>query len=794
VDLDPADTETSLAALVKELLAPEREDQIAFRGTTRYVARLIPRPTPGGELPLREPYRLALPERGALDKLGYQLLEPREPGPGEVAIEVHATGLNFRDVLNVLGMYPGDPGPPGIECAGIVIAVGEGVDDLRVGDTVVGLAPRSLDAIAITRADLVARKPHHLSFAEAVTIPSAFLTAYYGLCVLANIQPGERVLIHAAAGGVGLAAVQIAHKIGAEVFATAGSPAKHAYLRSLGVEHIFSSRTPDFSDRVMDLTGSRGVDVVLNSLTDDFIPESFAAMAPQGRFLEIGKRGIWTSEQVGVVRPEAFYAPYDLGDALRDEPGMLQIALRDLLASMEDGTLKPLPLRAFPAESVVDAFRYMAQARHIGKVVVTHHPAAWRPLVQPDGAYLITGGLGGLGLQVAGWLVDQGARHVARVGRRAPTAEAVEAIRQMQERGANIQVLSADVAQAGDMARVIEQIGQSNRPLRGIIHAAGTLDDGVLAQQSWQRFAPVFAPKVAGAWNLHTLTRGAPLDFFALFSSASALLGNPGQSNYAAANAFLDAFAHQRRAAGLPAISINWGAWSGAGMAASLAAQQQERLASRGIDSIAPEQGLHALRRLLKRGAAQAAVLPVRWATLLAQFPDSERPPLFAELAQGIPARPQRAAPRQDDAVAFRKRLAESTPAERENLLVQRLAFHLAQVLGLGPLHEPDLAQGFTEFGMDSLMAVELKNRIEADLRVAMPLSALFENTSINALAAKLAAQVSDGSAAATMVEAAPTPAKDDQNAQGLLGKLDQLSDDDVDALLNEMLKEQESH
>ncbi|WP_165360758.1 type I polyketide synthase [Candidatus Chloroploca sp. Khr17] len=784
VDLDPAADHQ--AQLLNELLAPDAENQVAFRGGVRLAARLIPRASPGMALPPGVAYRLSLPERGQLDKLAYLPLDLATPGPGEVAVTVHATGLNFRDVLNVLGMYPGDPGPPGIECAGVIAAVGEGVSDVSIGDAVVGLAPHSFDAVAITPANLVAHMPAGLSFAAAATVPSALLTAHYGLRVLADLQPGQRVLIHAAAGGVGLAAVQIALSCGAEVFATAGSPAKHAHLRAMGVQHIFSSRTANFREPLLERTGGHGVDVVLNSLSDDFISDSFAVLATGGCFLEIGKRGIWTLAQAAEVRPDVRYLPYDLGDVLRDEPQLIKTMLQELLAAIAHGTLAPLPLRAFSAEATVEAFRYMSQAKHIGKVVVTHRPSAWQGLVRPEGAYLITGGLGGLGLRVAAWLAERGAGQITLVGRREPSPQALAAITALREAGTEVQILAADVADPADVTRIIATIAATGKPLRGIFHAAGTLDDGVLSQQAWSRFVTVFAPKVAGSWNLHAATLDAPLDHFVLFSSASALLGNAGQANYAAANAFLDALAHARRAAGLPAVSLNWGAWAEVGMAAALDAGHQGQIAGRGIELIDQARGVLALERALASGDAQAAVLPVRWATLLEQFPAGQMPPLFAELARATPVRPTPATG--DDTATFRRLLADTPGDQRQRVLVERLTLHVARVMGLDP-QATDPSRSLSDLGIDSLMAVELKNRIDADLRGSVPVTTLLAGPTIEALAAELAPQAGSAPeqpAAPDVSVHAPAPTPDQ-----VLANLDQLSDDDVDAMLNALLNDQ---
>jgi NAD(P)-dependent dehydrogenase (short-subunit alcohol dehydrogenase family) len=374
-------------------------------------------------------------------------------------------------------------------------------------------------------------------------------------------------------------------------------------------------------------------------LADAFIDRSFAVLAPNGRFLELGKRGIWTSEQVAAVRPAASYYPYDLADFLQTAPAQIHAVLQSVVDEIGAGRAHVLPLQAFPATAITDAFRYMAQARHIGKVVITHN-AARASVVRADGRYLITGGLGGLGLAVARWLVAQGARHLALVGRRRPSAATLDTIGALEQAGVEVLVLQADIACEADVERVFATLRAAGPALRGVIHAAGVLDDGMLGQQTWERFTPVLAPKLAGAWLLDQATRTLPLDFFVLFSSSSALLGAAGQANYAAANAALDALAQRRRAAGLPALSVNWGAWDEVGMVAALDERDRRRFALRGIELITLEAGLRTLQRLLAQDAPQIAVLPISWPTLLAQFPAGSHPLLLAEVAASVGARP----------------------------------------------------------------------------------------------------------------------------------------------------------
>ncbi len=709
---------------------------------------------------------MLISKRGVLDNLSYQPVARRKPGPGEVEIEVRATGLNFRDVLNALGMYPGDPGPVGGECSGLIVAVGEGVKNNAIGDAVIALGAGCFTTHLTTRADWIAPKPAALSFAEAAALPITFLTAYYGLHHLAQIKAGERVLIHAAAGGVGQAAVQLARRAGAEVFGTA-SPGKWDFLKAQGVAHVMNSRTLEFAGQVLQATQGAGVDIVLNSLADEFIPKSLAILAPHGRFLEIGKRGVWSSEQVAALRRDVSYWVYDLGVVMLEDPALLQKMYRELLAGFETGTLKPPPVKVFSHEETLAAFRYMAQAKHVGKVVVEQGARGraqaaegkGQGTIDAEASYLITGGMGALGLKVAEWLVEKGARHLVLVGRRAPGAATAAVIQKLEAEGARILTVAADVASAEDVQRMLQEIRQAGLPpLRGLIHAAGVLEDGVLLQQNWPRFAKVFAPKVSGAWNLHTATLGMTLDFFVLFSSTSALLGAAGQGNYAAANAFLDGLAHYRRALGLPAMSVAWGPWAEVGMAASLGSKEQQRLASQGMGTIAPSQGLRILEELLGRDEAQIGVLPVHWRKFLAQFAPGKIPPVLRAIAGETASRPVEKAAAPVATNEFQQRLQAAQPAERPGLMVAHVRALVGRVLGL---HSPEaigLQQPLQELGMDSLMAVELRNAIGNAVGRELPATLLYDYPTVKALADFLLEKV-------FVFRAAPAPAKVESKA-----------------------------
>jgi acyl transferase domain-containing protein/acyl carrier protein len=773
VDLDSTD---GSHALLQAISANDNEDRIAFRDGKRYVARLAKATDVGAQraAPLQgTSVTLDITERGVFDNLTLRPTERRAPGPGEVEIRVNATGLNFRDVLKALGVYPGDLSFFGDECAGEVVAVGEGIDHLQVGDHALGIVANGFSTYLTTHADFLVHMPENLTFEEAATIPVTFLTAYYSLHHLGHMQAGERVLIHAAAGGVGMAAVQLALQAGAEVFATAGNDEKRGFLRSMGVQHIMDSRSLDFADEIMTLTNGEGIDLVLNSLAGDFIPKSLSVLRAGGRFLEIGKTDIWNAEQVAAFNPGVDYHVIFLADLYDSQPDLIRAMLLDVVEAVETGALSPLPHQDFPITDVVSAFRYMAQARHIGKIVVTQpHP---QPLpefgegrrggvIQPDATYLITGGLGGLGLLAARWLVDQGARHVALMGRNAPSDSAHEAIREMEAAGAQIFVAQGDVAHLGDTTQFLSKIVDSMPPLRGIIHTAGVNDDGVLLQQDWSRFEKVMSPKVDGTWNLHLLTLDLPLEFFISFSSIAANLGSVGQINYAAANAYLDGFAHWRRAQGLPATSINWGAWDNVGMTARLDNRDTQRHEKQGIGIIPAESGMQALGEILQRNPAQITVSPINWRV----FESSA--PLFSEMTR------EKAAPREPE---LRRKLNEAPPSKYRSILQAHIREQAMIVLGLPSSMTIDARQPLNELGLDSLMAVELRNALGRSVGATLPATLLFDYPVIDALADYLANDV------LKLQSIAEKPAEEvpDAKAQAA-AEMNELTDEEAEALL----------
>jgi acyl transferase domain-containing protein/NADPH:quinone reductase-like Zn-dependent oxidoreductase/short-subunit dehydrogenase len=778
IDLDPwGAPEDEADLLLAEIgRAPESEDQVAFRQGRRRVARLVRIGVDRSTIP-EGPVRLAATRPGVLDGLELLPLERRPPGPGEVEIRVRAASLNFKDVLNVLGMYPGEAGPLGGECAGEIAALGPGATGFSVGQPVVAIAAGSLASFVTVSAAQVAPRPAEIGEAEAASAPIAFLTAEHALFDLAGLRAGERVLIHAAAGGVGLAAVQLARRAGAEVYATAGNEEKRRFLRSLGVTHVWGSRSTAWVDGVREATHGEGIDVVLNSLTGPAIPAGLGLLRPGGRFLEVGRTELWDADRAATALPAG--GSYQVVALDRCDPAWVGTRLRELLADLASGRLRPLPVRSLSLARAREAFRFLEQARHVGKVVLTLPETG----VRAEATYLITGGLGGLGLAVARRLVERGARHLALLSRSAPGPEAAAVLRELEGAGAAVRVIRADVSQAAEVRAALDRIGAEMPPLRGIVCSAGVLDDGLLTGQEWSRFARVLGPKALGAWHLHAATAGQPLDFFVLFSSAASLLGSAGQGNHAAANAFLDALAWERRARGLPALAINWGAWSEIGAAAARGADR--RLRAEGFGSIAPAEGLAAFESLLDSGLAQAAVLPLDLPRLVVQL-GGRVPPVLRDLLRGaapaepvtLPAPAATEAPAPVEAGSFLERLRQAPAGSRRGLLISRLQERAAGALGLRGGEDLDPDRSLFDQGLDSLLSVELRNGIKLDLGDghALPSTLMFDYPSLGALADYLAAQVLDLSLEAPSAQEAGGAAGD--------AELADLSGDDLAALL----------
>ena len=737
IDMDPEGE--SAQSLLHEILWPDEEDHVALRGESRWTARLVSSGKAPNQLKLPEfmPWLLSPGQEGSLQDLQIlpapsQALEARQ-----VRVQVQTTALNFSDVLVALGAQT--PGASlGLEFAGRIVELGSQVDEFAIGDRVLGMGFGTFGPEAVTHADLVAGAPEDATFCELATIPIVFTTAAFAF-ELGKLASGDRVLIHAGAGGVGLAAIQLARAAGAEVFATASRP-KHAFLRSMGIEHVFDSRTLAFGDEILAATSNKGVDLVLNSLTGEgFIDTSLKCLGENGRFIEIGRLDILTHEQMSEVRPDVDYHILSLDELKRSAPERVGKTFRKLMDDFSIGELAPLIHTKWPILEAAEALQYMGSARHIGKVVLTL-PALVDGSLKHDRSYLITGGLGGIGCAVADWLAERGAGHIVLNGRRAPDEAAEETLRELERRGVKVAVMIADISDPKAVDGLLRQITECMPPLAGIVHSVGVLSDASIPNQSWERFEEVLWPKILGAWHLHQSTRHLDLDLFMLFSSATGVLGNAGQANHAAANAFLDQLAAHRRSLGLAGQSIAWGAWANIGEAAEHRERIANQLESTGTGWIAPELGIKTLEHIISHDLLSPAAISVDWKVF--EQHHARRSPFFKELL----ATSDEDADLQDDAAGLQlDALRESTVEERLKVLVPYLQGQLQSVLRLNSPPSPSV--GFFDLGMDSLMAVELRNRLirvfEGDLTISR--TAVFDFPTVEALASHLSDELGQG-------------------------------------------------
>ena len=711
LDLDPGPDQVSVAELVDEILFGDHDTHVAYRRGSRHAARLVRSASAGTRLTLPEDPEWVIgpedPEAG-LETLRIKPHPGRALEPGEVRVAVDAVGLNFADVLRSIGAVPYDR-EIGLEMCGRVVEAAPDVEGLSVGDPVVGMGFGGFTPETVTQACMVAPAPGGLAASALATVPVCFVTAELAF-ELADLEAGQRVLVHAGAGGVGLAAVQLARAAGAEVFATA-STGKRAYLRSIGVDHVYDSRSTAFGDEILGVTGGDGVDVVLNSLTgEDFIQASLSCLASGGCFVELGKRGIWSSEEMSASRPDVAYSILDVDSLKRTDPAVPGASLSRVMARLSAAELAPLPHTVWPVAEIRSAMEVMRAARHIGKNVLRMPPLA-RDGLRPDRTYLVTGGMGGIGCEVARWLVDSGAGTVVLNGRRAPDPEAEDVIRQLQEGGADVRVEVADLTDPAAVDGMLARIDETLPPLGGVFHSVGVLSDGVIENQTWDRFELVLWPKVLGAWQLHLATRTRDLDMFVLFSSVVGVVGNSGQSNHAAANAFLDQLAAHRRTLGLPGQAIAWGAWSGVGEAEEQRARVEKRLAYTGSGWITPQQGIKALDWLVRHDVTASAVTSVDWSVVASEL--ETQPPFLEDV---LATDKDRDLPVHHPAPASSlwAELREAPASERQNLLTAFIQQELKAVMRLAS--PPSATTSFFDLGMDSLMAVELRNRINRAL------------------------------------------------------------------------------
>ncbi len=763
IDLeDPCALEAAVAALDREFLAHDGEQEVVITATGgRFVPRLKLKPPPGV-------YESAADRENSVLRLGFQMpgqlrnlrweKHPRTvPGSLDLEVEVRATGLNFRDVMYALGMLSdeavenGFAGPSlGLEFAGIVHSIGSGITGFAAGDHVVGFGPSSFSNRVVTQSNAIAHIPPGLSFESAATIPSAFFTAYYALRHLARLGKGEKVLIHGATGGVGIAAIQVAKWSGAEIFATAGSDEKRDFLRLLGIEQVYDSRSLAFADEILVATGGMGVDVVLNSLAGEAVNRNLRVLKPFGRFLELGKRDFYENSRIGLrpFRNNISYFGIDADQLMSEHPHLTGQLFGEIMALFAEGVLYPLPYHAFEAEAVVEAFRYMQQSKQIGKIVVTYHNgiscfhpdsrrAGQRLRLSSDGAYLVTGGLGGFGLKTALWLVEKGARQLILVSRQGLVSDAAkQSVAAMESTGVQVLAAACDVTDKGQLSALLQDAAKRFSPLRGIVHSAMVIDDALIRNMDEGQMRRVFEPKILGAQNLHELTLGTKLDFFILFSSATTLFGSPGQGNYIAANTWLEALARHRRGLGLPATSVLWGAIGDTGF---LARNEKVRDALQNRMGGAPIQSsvaLDVLERLLLDDSSGEGVLDFDWKALSRFLPNAGKPKF-----RGLALHADEFDNGEDRAENLNQLLVESSDEELLDIFVNMLKQEVGEILRVSP-ERIDAFKSIHLMGLDSLMGVELAVAVESRFGIRLPVMALNESPSIDKLAVRILTQL----------------------------------------------------
>jgi NADPH:quinone reductase-like Zn-dependent oxidoreductase/surfactin synthase thioesterase subunit/NADP-dependent 3-hydroxy acid dehydrogenase YdfG/aryl carrier-like protein len=775
VDFSDPVGEEEITAFMEEILAGDNEDEIAFRGRKRYINRLERISTDNiAQRAMRTvsaeefPYTLTIDDYGVLDHLVVRETDRREPGDDEVEVNIRASALNFRDIMLSMGLLSEDAikgglfgKTMGLECAGVISATGKNVKHLKVGDEVLATAPSCLGKFAYPKAFHVVRKPAGISFQDGATLPVVYVTAYYSLVYLCRIRKGEKILIHAAAGGVGIAAIHIAKASGAEIFATVGSQEKKAYIESLGVpaDRILNSRTLDFADQLLELTGGEGVDIVLNSLSGEAIYKSIRCLAPYGRFVEIGKTDIYRNSKLG-LQPfgnNLSYFGVDVDRLFKQKEQFSGELFQEAIDFFVENSFPVHPTEVFPMSKIRDAFQYMAGARHIGKIIINMEGelqvAPPREIhFDNNASYLITGGCSGFGLAVADWMTGKGARHLVLMSRSGPkTDPEKEVIDQMRDRGVQVMIARGDVSNREDVDRIMHAVKDTMPPLRGIQHAAMVLDDGSIPEIDHERYLKVFVPKSIGCWNLHEASLDMDLDHFVLYSSISSIYGNPGQVSYVAGNSFLENFAQFRRSRGMAAMTINWGVLGDVGFVAR-SGNVGGLLYKQGWKTFTLEQSTDILEQMLLTNPVQRVATDSDWEMVGNFYPHSAKTSRFGHLIREKELSAASSTGAGDS--GLHATLKDLDKDEQTEILATHLRETFARVLGSSS-EKVDPSEPVTKYGLDSLMANQIRNWIQSSLAVDYSMMRIMKGPSLQEMTEQILEEMGgeSGSGAETGTE-----------------------------------------
>ncbi len=739
-----------------ELLWPDENNEIVLAALARYTLVMREEKIASSEVCDGDArFRLDFRVPGKLRNLIWLPEKQRLLRDDEIEVRIQATGLNFRDVMYLMGLLPDEAVENGfsgaclgLEFSGIVTRIGPSVREYQPGDAVMGFGSSCFASHVITRGDTVMPMPENWSFEDAATVPTVYFSVYYALRHLADLQPGERVLIHGAAGGVGIAAIWLARYLGAEIFATAGSDEKRDFVRLLGADHVFDSRSLAFADNILAATGGEGVDVVLNCLAGEAVRRNLRILRPFGRFLELGKRDFFENTPIGLrfFKDNISYFGIDVDQLFAGRPQLAARLFREIMVLFREGVLAPLPYRVFKAERIVEAFYEMMESRHIGKVVVSLADA--RPRIQNSvpiaqtvrfekaSTWLVTGGLDGFGLESASWLATRGVGNLVLLGRRGmKTPGGKEAIAELAAQGVNVMAISCDVTDAKALARALNRVRNTMPPLKGVLHAAMVIDDQLISNLDEQSIKAVLHPKLLGAWNLHTLTLGIPLEHFVLYSSITTAIGNPGQANYVAANAALEGLAQMRRRMGLPAVCIGWGPIGNAGYLMRNTGVRDSLGQRLGKPPLSAVEALNMLDRILAENSVSLAVANFDWNVLSRLLPSStSRRFTILNCSRGD-------ADLAEEAIDLRALISSKTP-EEITLIVRNLVIQeVAQVL-LIKADRIDVNNSLHDLGLDSLMAVELAQGLEQRFCIQLPIMMFNESPTAERVTAFIVARL----------------------------------------------------